>query len=107
MGCCCCSRELAAYAVYEMNCVQVVVDAMMNFDKDSQVLRWGCFALCTLSRWKRCRPLIVEAGGFGLLAFVIGRDEAPVPSDDKGNEEELHGAARSALKRLVTQKDKK
>ena len=90
-----------------MNCVQVVVDAMMNFDKDSQVLRWGCFALCTLSRWKRCRPLIVEAGGFGLLAFVIGRDEAPVPSDDKGNEEELHGAARSALKRLVTQKDKK
>lgn len=103
---CCCIRELATFAVYEMNCVSTIVDAMMHFDKDSQVLKWGCWSLCTLSRWKKCRPLIVDAGGFGLLAFVIGRDRAQVASDDRDNDEELHEATRKALKRLVTQKDK-
>ena len=101
---CCCVQELAAYAVYEMNCVGSIVDAMMNFDKDSQVLRWGCWSLCTLSRWKRCRPTIVQAGGFGLLAFVVGSEGAS-SSEDNSNTEELHKAARNALNRLVRHKD--
>jgi len=101
---CCCARDFAAFAVFEMECLGAIVAAMLHFGEDDQVQRWGCWSLCTLSRWKRCRSLIVEAGGFGLLAFVIGRDSVSASSCDKNDEECLHTAARSALKRLTKQK---
>lgn len=100
---CCCLGDLASFAVYDMECVGAVVAAMVRFGEDDLVQRWGCWSLCTLSRWKRCRSLIVEAGGFGLLAFVLGRDPASVTCD-KMDRECLHRAARSALKRLTKQK---
>ena len=100
---CCIIKENAAYAVGS-NCIELITGAMMNFPEDAQVQRWGCWALCTLSRWRKCRLMVVEAGGFGLLAFAIGREGAD--NEEKGGEESLYkAAARTTLRRLMKQKE--
>jgi len=101
---CCIVKENAAYAV-SSNCIQLITGAMMNFPDDAQVQRWGCWALCTISRWKKCRLMVVEAGGFGLLAFAIGREGADDEKKD-GEESVYKAAARTTLRRLMKQKER-
>lgn len=94
---CCCFPNYASYAVFERHCIESIVSSMMTFPDNQHVERWGCWALATISRWSNFRPLILDAGGLGILAFAIGK----VSDREKVDEEVFHKATRSALQRLM------
>lgn len=75
-GCCVLSRfcSVEENAVYVVNRdgIKAVTEAMKHFPESVGVQQWSCWALYSIARYEEHKKAIVEAGGFGLLAFAAG-----------------------------------
>jgi hypothetical protein len=96
-------------AVNQLSVIHVLTEAMIAFPEDLEVQRWGCWALHTLSLWRKNRDAIVEAGGLGLLAYAIGSSNSNYSGSQadaacKETNGSYQKAARTTLTRLAKRK---
>ena len=95
-GCCVLSRfcsvqENAVYVMNQLDGIKVVADAMKNFPESIRLQQWACWAMYSLSRYEENRKAIIQAGGFGLLAYAAGTFQ----------EEAFRRACQSTMRRLM------